>query len=301
VDILDLVNLLQNWGTTDPQTNLDGKGKVDIFDLIILLQKWGECSGCITSYYFESGWETVLGSSRVAVTDGGKWSDYYPDSFNNKVSVEVVNSYPKEGNGASGNVLRFHWLPTTPDSSAFVEYSGSFPNPVYFRFYFYSEHPNEYPGAGGRKFLIFRNSLYGTSGASLYLYESGLDPNKVWLHVKSHAGKIDSRYNTPDAEHLDPDFPWPGQQSKGILEPNRWHCVEFAYFRDQENGWIKAWLNNKLVINASKEAWGVSSYNTDPGYPEDFLQIPSYRNGGVETEHYEYLDNFIISSERVGC
>jgi PKD repeat protein len=41
-DILDLVNLLQNWGTTDPQTNLDGKGKVDIFDLLLLLQQWGQ-------------------------------------------------------------------------------------------------------------------------------------------------------------------------------------------------------------------------------------------------------------------
>ena len=43
VDVLDLLDLLSNWGTTDCETGLNADGDVDVVDLNMLLGHWGEC------------------------------------------------------------------------------------------------------------------------------------------------------------------------------------------------------------------------------------------------------------------
>jgi cysteine-rich repeat protein len=102
VDILDLVNLLQNWGTTDPQTNLDGKGKVDIFDLLLLLQQWGTSAGLpdisfsASSYAVKKGqpvtltWSVTNASSCNASDD---WSGTKPLSGSETLTPSQTSTY----------------------------------------------------------------------------------------------------------------------------------------------------------------------------------------------------------------
>jgi len=261
----------------------------------------GELDNPKPDWVIYSGWEFATGNSRNAIQDGGKWDDHYPDREGHPEyglnKLEVITNAPAGGPDPNGKALRIHWYPRTPDSNAFVELFPNLPNPYYARVYFYSESPAEYPRAGGRKFMKFMHSEYGSAGGALYLY-SAPGPN-ARLHIKNHAVP-GQHYNKSTSEHLDGTYPWPGQESEGIIEPNKWYCIEFAHYRHNTNGWHKVWLNGKLVIHSSKEAWGVSSYDTDPGFPTNWVQMPSYRNGGVVEHHDEYFDNFIISRSYIG-
>jgi hypothetical protein len=254
----------------------------------------GELDNPPQEWIFYSGWETSTGATKAAITDGGKWSDYKEDS-----NISVVSNPPPGGPG--GNALKIQWnqygaADCSGGSNSFVELLPQLPNPFYARVYFYSEAPQEYSGCGGRKFMHFKNSGGYSVGGGLYLYDAG--GKNVRLHVKNHV--YDGKSNTPTAEHLDGSYPWPGRESTGIVEPNRWYYIEFAHYRHNTNGWLKAWLDGKLVINASKEAWKVGSYDTDTGLETDWVQMPSYRNGGILTTHNEYFDNFVISSSYIG-
>ena len=54
------------------------------------------------------------------------------------------------------------------------------------------------------------------------------------------------------------------------------------------------------MINTSTDVPGWSSYDTNTGRETNWLQVPSYRNGGSPSTHNEYLDNFVVSSEYIG-
>ncbi len=43
VDLADLLNVLANWGTTDPAGDADNDGDVDLGDLLAVLSNWGGC------------------------------------------------------------------------------------------------------------------------------------------------------------------------------------------------------------------------------------------------------------------
>lgn len=251
-------------------------------------------------WVFFSGWETATGTSTNAVEDGGAWNDHKHENNRETTSDFKVISNPPAGAPEPGNALMITWRQhdagnCSEGSNSFVELFPSLPNPYYARVYFYSEDPREYSGCGGRKFMYFKNSG-GHSTIALYLYDAG--GSNVRLHIKNHV--YDDGYNTSRSYHLDGDYNWPGKESEGIIEPNKWYSIEYAHYRHNSNGWLKAWVNGKLVINASKEAWGVGSYDTDTGYTTNWLQIPSYRNGGALTTHNEYIDNFVISSSYIG-
>jgi hypothetical protein len=261
----------------------------------------GEFDNPPKEWIFYSDWEHTLGTSREAIQDGNRWNDYYPEPKHNEDEwIGVVDNPPPGGPG--GNALKIRWEvyhggDCSDGQNGFVELFPSLPNPFYARIYFYSEYPTEYPGCGGRKFMYFKNSDGYYVGGALYLYSGpGED---VRIHIKNGVYE-NNHYNTPTAEHLDGRYPWPGKESEGIVKANRWHCIEFAHYRHNTDGWLKAWLDGKLVINASKEAWRVDSYDTDVGRDTNWLQIPSYRNGGIHKAHNEYFDNFVISSSYIG-
>ena len=257
---------------------------------LVKLPGTGEPETPKAEWIFYSGWETATGVTEEAITDGGRWADYKYDP-----NLSVVTKPSPCGLG--GNVLRIQWdkygaADCSDGSNNFVELFPQLPNPFYLRVYFYSEDPREYSGCGGRKFFHIKEG-----SAGLYLYDAG--GNNVRLHAKNFAVPDTNGYNTRSAKHLDGSKNWPGQESKGIVRPNRWYCIEFAHYRHNTNGWIKAWLNGKLVINASKEAWRAKRYDTDDGQTT-WIQMPSFRNGGTMTDHTEYLDGFVISRSYIG-
>jgi len=241
-----------------------------------------ECDNPSSDWIFCSDWK---GSG---ATDGGKWNDVHVTSGD---SVERTANPPTGGPGE--NALQVHWHSyASDDSNNYVEKNfNDLPNPFYSRVYFYSEDPSEYPGTGGRKFMLYRVDGCASAGVSLYLYAAPGNKD-ARLHIKNHA--VGDCYNAPDCEHLDGTYAWPGQEDVGIIGANQWYSIEFATYRHNTDGWVKAWLDGKLVINSENS-------DTDEGCGSPgWLQIPSYRNGGSPSDHNEFVDNFIISSSYIG-
>jgi len=273
-----------------------------LFFLIIISEEIlaGEFDNPRPEWIFYSGWETAIGSTEKAITDDGRWGEY-----KYVPNLKVINN-PPSGGPNDGNVLRIHWTAydgrdCSDGSNNFVEHivdDGEFPNPMYMRVYFYSEDPSAYPGCAGRKFFQISDAAGRGGTVGLYLYDVG--NNRVGLTVKNfqHNGGGD---NCPTCYYLNGGYQYPGQEDVGIIEKDRWYCVEFAVYRHNTNGWVKVWLDGKLVINASKEAWGTGRYDTQ-AYDRlsNWLEMPSYRNGGTKTDHYEYFDSFIISRSHIG-
>jgi len=251
-----------------------------------------ECDSPDPAWYFCSDWESG------GVLDGGKWSDtrVAPGTGD---TVELTTNPPAGGPG--GNALEVHWHAyASQDAENYVEKTfGSFPwtNPYYSRLYFYSGDPSEYPGAGGRKFMLFRANDC-SAGVSLYLY-SAPGSKDARLHAKNHAAGDCYPYNTLECEHLDGTYPWPGQEDVGIINANQWYSIEFATYRHSSLGWVRAWLDGKLVINATGTPSNPMDTNEGCGFP-DWLKVPSYRNEGSPSDHYEYIDNVIFSGSYIG-
>jgi hypothetical protein len=45
IDVLDLLALIENWGVTNPQFDIDESGQVDLGDLLMVITAWGTCEG----------------------------------------------------------------------------------------------------------------------------------------------------------------------------------------------------------------------------------------------------------------
>lgn len=183
------------------------------------------------------------------------------------------------------------------------------PNPVYYRFYFYSGSPIDW-GEWGRKFLYTHNATGNNAGCmwELYNLDNGHtgsgdsqpeDPrafivahdNAYFNHndymngIASQGAEYDSRNYSSLNSVIWPCFGGSGQPAtkwpdaieggvtfvhnpatdngKGIIAANTVYCVELAHYRHSTDGYIRVWLNGDLVINACKEAWGISGFDTD--------------------------------------
>lgn len=258
-----------------------------------------ECDDPDPNWVFYSCWErTTIGSCNdkdPRCRDNSYWGDWRYGS-----DGSVVNNAPAgHPEGAANQVLKIHWDAHSDTCSGgsnnFVEELSSLPNPYYMRVYFYSEDPREYTGCGGRKFMYTKNSGGYGVGGGLYLYSA--PGNDVQVHIKNHV--YEGGTNTSTSEHLDASIAggWPGQTHDGLIHPDTWHVIEFAVYTHNTNGWIKVWVDGEIAINTEGK---FSSYDTNTGYAVNWVQMPSYRNGGIIATHEEYFDNFIISTSYIG-
>jgi len=271
-----------------------------------------ECSNPKPEWVFYSCWDTAAGTSDNALRDGGKWG-----SAKYSGQISVVNNPPPGGPEPNSNTFRMHWTGATGANCSdgennFVERMGSayFPNPYFMRVYFYSEDPSAKVLSGGRcsgrKFFLARNNK-GINGHNLALYEiDGASDPRMQIEIKNR-NYSNYDYNLRTAERLTSQAKWPGKEGEGLILPNRWYCIEYGVYYHPTNGWIKAWLDGKLIINATATAFDGfgnpgSGYNTSmpEGEIMDGIQVVSYRNGGTNSDHYEYIDNFIISHSHIG-
>ena len=260
-----------------------------IFTFLIPTTFASECDSPDPDWYFCSDW------TGGGYQDGGKWGRHVTSGD----TVELTTNPPAEGPGE--NALEIHWRAYgSSDASNYVDIeplsSIGITNPFYTRLYFYSGDPREYPGTGGRKFMLYRDGC--GSGVSLYLYSAPGTQRNARLHIKNHAAGDCTPYNTFECEHFDGTYPWPGQESDGVINANQWYSIEFSTYRHNSLGWVRAWLDGKLVIDAT----GTSSnpLDTDEGCAPTWLQVVGYRNGGSPSDHYEYVDNVIFSDVYIG-
>lgn len=210
-------------------------------------------------------------------------------------------------------------------------------NPVYYSWWFYSGDPRAWKGGGrkflvivGSHVLEMYRTVAGYSGefdptpedvrVALMMYNTG-HPN-LGDDVNTLAetgGAYDALNHTGLAVHFggtgQPASNWPSvtiggttythntgtEIGQGILYPNIWYRFQVGVFNSNTDGWIRVWVasgnEDHLVMNICKEAWGVSTYDTESGNTITRVEIPGVRNGGQYTNHAEYLAKWRISTE----
>ncbi len=132
--------------------------------------------------------------------------------------------------------------------------------------------------AADQDFLML-DPVSGTdeSGTLLPYQEGNLGENPRWLGAK--------RGTTPlfDASHV-----------------GRWYCVEaHARLNDPglSDGVFEFWIDGGLEARRESLNW-VGSFVE---YGINTISLDNYWNGGAPQDQERYLDNFVVSTERIGC
>jgi len=85
-----------------------------------------------------------------------------------------------------------------------------------------------------------------------------------------------------------------------VPEIGKWQCIEAQVTLNdpgRSNGSFRAWIDDRLEIERVNLNW-VGSYD-DFGLNAVFLE--NYWNGGSPATQERYFDNFVVSTERIGC
>jgi hypothetical protein len=80
----------------------------------------------------------------------------------------------------------------------------------------------------------------------------------------------------------------------------QWYCIE-AHVRlndaMQANGVFEAWINGTLDARKANLDW-VGQYNS---YGINAVFLENYWNGGATRAQERYFDNFVVSTQPIGC
>jgi hypothetical protein len=277
-------------------------------------------------------------SSNDRPVTGANWKTYWqPDEYKRITTNtwQLGRQYYTK-NVAISNTCGFSmyavypWAPNPPYNTRWE--MSVLPNPFYHRFYYYSESWADYAEAARK--LAYWKGPDGTKVSMLEAYNMNnltnpslpLPPNfdhRGFLVVHKRPAVNLSRMNLVDDEKQcglttffggsgQPKTAWPpcpetgAWASQGILETNKWHCIEFAHYSHHTNGWIRVWLDGKLCIHCCKEAWGVSSYDTLAHTTDgvdryhECLVFPHERNGGPVKDSLEYTAAHAVSGSYIG-
>jgi hypothetical protein len=142
-------------------------------------------TGCLASpaegydpdVVFESDWSTDTGTSRRAVTDGGRWKDYW--EFNNGAPVQLLSVVP--GGPGGHNALRVLQRGSVPGYAAFVQQDNIVPPSTDFYVRFYMR--NDDTSSVGDHIVTVDPYLYGN-----LTYMRRLSGSKGWQFVISSYG-----------------------------------------------------------------------------------------------------------------
>ncbi len=96
-------------------------------------------------------------------------------------------------------------------------------------------------------------------------------------------GAARARMPTFDADHI-----------------GRWHCIEVHAKLDdpgRSNGVFELWIDETLAARRDRLAW-VGSF---AAYGINAVFLENYWNGGAPKTSVRDFDNFVVSSERIGC
>lgn len=83
-------------------------------------------------------------------------------------------------------------------------------------------------------------------------------------------------------------------------QAGHWHCVEAGVRLNDpglSNGWFLLWIDEQLDAERSELNWRGSF--SDYGINAVFLE--NYWNDGVPQPQERYFDDFVVSTERIGC
>jgi hypothetical protein len=295
---------------------LDGKGKVDIFDLLLLLQQWGKVSA----------------GGNNPITECQDWKSNHPewifcDDFENNTPFVRDGRYfeynddsgefvPLQGAGLMNSIgMRAKWQKGEVGAGNLKLSFGRVPNSymqknirpnedfreIYYRFYLKMQ-----PGWQGNPGKLSRStSFYSSSdwsqamiahvwgGKGDYLY---MDPVSC---VGSNNQPVCRGYN--DFSHMKwlgvkkVDFPIFATENSG-----KWYCIEtHVKLNDpgQQNGVFEVWIDDNLKAQES----GLNFVRSWTDYGINAVFLENYWNSGSVQDQERYFDNFVVSTQRIGC
>jgi hypothetical protein len=162
-------------------------------------------------------------------------------------------------------------------------------------------------GGGGHKLSRATSLVSGEWAQSMiaHVWSSGRPANHGSLVVDPASGTdpqgalLSTRYN--DFENLR----WLGARrgEKPLFAGDRvgrWHCVEAGVRLNEpgnENGWFRLWIDDRL----DAERTGLNWRGTFAEYGINAVFLENYWNDGAPQPQERYFDNFVVSTERIGC
>lgn len=177
---------------------------------------------------------------------------------------------------------------------------------VYWRIYV--RYPTTWQGGGGDK-LSRATSFVSPSNWSQAMIAhvwSGADaPWSEFLYIDPASGTDAAGVVRTTAYNDFPNLRWLGAAQGATplfasAQLGRWHCVEaHARLNDpgQSNGLFELWVNGALDATRDGLNW-VGSYAE---YGINAVLVENYWNAGSPVVQERYLDNFVVSTRRIGC
>ncbi len=162
-------------------------------------------------------------------------------------------------------------------------------------------------GGGARKLsraFIFASSDSWAQAMVAHVW-AGKPPNQNYLYIEPVSGTdasgnlITTKYN--DLEN----FEWLGAR-KGdtpLFDApaiGQWHCVEARVTLNDSgasNGIFQLWVNGSLDV----ERTDLNFVDTYSGYGLNAVYLENYWNEGSPQDQERYLDNFVVSTQPIGC
>ena len=176
---------------------------------------------------------------------------------------------------------------------------------IYWRLYL--RHDADWQGGGGDKLAratVFANGDWAQAMIA-HLWSGGDDPGWNYL-VADPASGTDEAGNVQTTKYNDFDnLRWLGAErgETPLFDSEHvgtWYCIE-AHVRlndpGSENGVFEFWIDGEREARMEGMNW-VGDY-TDYGLNAVFLE--NYWNDGSPVEQSRAIDNFVVSTERIGC
>ena len=177
---------------------------------------------------------------------------------------------------------------------------------IYWRFFVRND--SSWSGGGGHKLsraTVFASENTWAQAMIAHVWSGGSDGSHYYLVLDPASGTDESgdlattKYN--DFENLR----WLGvaRGTTSLFGPDmigEWHCVEARVRLNDagsSNGLFRMWINGIEQPGRDDLNW----VGTFDQYGINAVFLENYWNGGAPKDQERYLDNFVVSTERIGC
>lgn len=178
---------------------------------------------------------------------------------------------------------------------------------IYWRVYVRND--SSWTGGGGDKLsraqVLATPSWAQAMGAPVWSGGGGKLPGANYLTIDPYSG-TDAAGKLQTTTYNDfPRLRWLGavRGATPIFDSahvGKWYCVE-AHVRlndpGQSNGVFELWIDDYIEANHSNLNW-IGDFS---GYGINTVFLENYWNAGSPVEQQRYLDNFVVSTQRIGC
>lgn len=237
--------------------------------------------------------------------DGFLENDYFEVKRANE-EFGVTEDFSFEGNGS----LKSTYLPGISESGNLKLSFGRTPlatalhadqnfSEVYWRFYILHE-----SGWQGNPNKLTRATIFTASDWSQAAIGHIWQNSSLGLKLEPVSGVVGSTVVAKGYNDFD-NFNWLGGKQGNfeifaLEQAGKWHCVEVHMALNtpnQSNGTFEFWINDELQASLNNLNWR-DGY-TDYGINAIFLE--NYRTGGMSRKQSRFMDNFVVSRERINC